>query len=203
MQSEDVGVLTFSGHGTWVPDNNSSPDESDNRDEALCAYDGNILGDEIRVILNQLTEGARLAVVSDTCHSGTVTRELRAARLKADARRGASKTAPRLRFMPPSGAHAMLAGMLPFRRRMFYPESHMSEVLLTGCNAIECPYDAVFYGRPNGAMSWNAIRMIKEDANVTYRELHSRLRQILPSTQFPQSPQLEGPDALKDRPLFS
>ena len=206
MQEDDVGVLTFSGHGTWVPDNAANPDEADNRDEALCAHDGNILDDEIRVILNQLRDGARLTVISDTCHSGTVTRGRRAARLDADARRGAASTAPRLRFMPPSEESTMVAGMLPVRRRMFYPESHMSEVLLTGCNAVEYSYDAVFNGRFNGAMTWNAIRLIKangDSSNLTYRQLHRKLREILPSVQYPQSPQLEGPDELKDRPLFS
>jgi len=29
----DIAVITYSGHGTWVPD------EADGRDEALCPYD--------------------------------------------------------------------------------------------------------------------------------------------------------------------
>src|SRR5512132_1850851 len=36
-QSGDVVVITYSGHGTWVPDDDG--DEPDHRDEALCPYD--------------------------------------------------------------------------------------------------------------------------------------------------------------------
>jgi metacaspase-1 len=33
----DTVVITYSGHGTWVPDRDG--DEPDRRDEALCPYD--------------------------------------------------------------------------------------------------------------------------------------------------------------------
>jgi hypothetical protein len=49
-RSGDTLVITYSGHGTWVPD--SSGDEPDGRDEALCPHDiataGPLLDDEIR-----------------------------------------------------------------------------------------------------------------------------------------------------------
>ncbi len=46
-KSGDVVVFTYSGHGTWVPDQGER-DEFDNRDEAICAHDGNIIDDELR-----------------------------------------------------------------------------------------------------------------------------------------------------------
>ena len=69
----DVLVFSYSGHGTWVPDRGEH-DEIDNRDEAICAHDGNIIDDELRGILVRLDPEARLTVVSDSCHSGGVTR---------------------------------------------------------------------------------------------------------------------------------
>ena len=45
----DLAVFTYSGHGTWVKDQ-ANGDESDNRDEALCAFDRNVIDDEIREI---------------------------------------------------------------------------------------------------------------------------------------------------------
>lgn len=37
VRKSDTVVITYSGHGTWVPD--SSNDEPDGRDEGLCPYD--------------------------------------------------------------------------------------------------------------------------------------------------------------------
>ena len=56
----DVGVLTFSGHGTRLPDNPGHPDESDGFDEAICAYDDDVSDDEVRSILARAKPGARL-----------------------------------------------------------------------------------------------------------------------------------------------
>ena len=198
----DVLVFTFSGHGTWTYDNHN-PDESDNRDEALCAYDGNILDDEIRDILKRLTSGARLTVICDSCHSGTSTRSL--LRNEQDSNAGApAVNAPKPRYMPPEDENSALRTMMiPIRHRAFYPESNMNEVLITGCNSLEYSYDAYLGGQYNGAMTFNAINIIKNNPTLTYREFHRRLRFLLPTTQFPQSPQLEGNSTNKDRVIFS
>jgi uncharacterized caspase-like protein len=73
----DSVVITFSGHGTYVPDVNG--DELDGLDEALCPYDLQINGaalldDEIHAIFASRAPGVRLVLISDSCHSGTVTR---------------------------------------------------------------------------------------------------------------------------------
>ena len=72
----DLAVITYSGHGTWVPDQDG--DEADQRDEALCPYDinrGNFLvDDELYDIFQQRQRGARIVFISDSCHSGTVSR---------------------------------------------------------------------------------------------------------------------------------
>jgi hypothetical protein len=85
---------------------------------------------------------------------------------------------------------------------MFMPESEMPEILVSGCSDREYSYDAEIDGRYNGAMSAMAIRVIRQNPGQTYREFHTRLRQLLPSSDFPQSPQLEGSDDHKDTLLF-
>lgn len=197
----DVVVFTYSGHGSWVPDQGEM-DESDNRDETLYVYDGNIIDDELRAIIHQIDRDAHLTVISDSCHSGTVTRAMLTRTY--DKEKEAVERAPKPRFMPPEVDIDVLIGrQMPIRRRVFYPEEDMPEVLLTGCNATEYSYDANIGGRNNGAMSAIAIRLIKGDPKQTYRELHKNLRQYLPSQSYPQSPQLEGSDANKDRALFT
>lgn len=202
-EAGDVLVFTYSGHGTWVPDRDGD-EEADNRDEALCAYDGLIVDDEIREILAKLTPGARLTVISDSCHSGSVTRATVQRSAEVRTRNATPDTSPIPRFSPPEDAMvALQATRLPVRGRMFYPESGMAELLITGCNALEYSYDAYIDGRYNGAMTANALRVIREEPGMTYAEFHRRLRKLLPTLTYKQSPQLEGRAGMKNRPLFT
>ncbi len=201
--ADDVVVFTYSGHGTWVYDRGTR-DESDNRDEAVCAHDGNVVDDELRAILRTLHPEARCTVILDSCHSGSATRaQLRRQRARSAAEADDSRDLKQPRFLPPENEmDALRAELLPVRKRIAYPEAGMAELLLTGCNATEYSYDAYLGGRYNGAMTHFAQRLIRIDPNASYREFHKRLRELLPSTRYPQSPQLEGSDAMKDRPLF-
>ena len=72
----DSLIITYSGHGTWVPD--TSGDEPDGRDEALCPYDlaskGALLDDDLHALFSRRAAGVRIVLISDSCHSGSVTR---------------------------------------------------------------------------------------------------------------------------------
>lgn len=182
----DIAVFTYSGHGTQVSDANS--DEGDPYDEALYAYDGTVVDDELRAILQGLHSQATLVVISDSCFSGSVTRIAALA---------AKKYIPR--FVPPTVP--MAAGRVA-RRPFLLPEADMPEILISGCSDSEYSYDAEFDGRPNGAMTALALRVIKQNPNATYREFYAGLRALLPSSDYPQTPQLEGSDTNKDRLLF-
>jgi hypothetical protein len=178
----DIAVFTYSGHGTQVVDSGS--DEGDPYDEAICLYDGNVIDDELRVMLQGIHPQATLVVISDSCFSGSVTRI------------AGEKAIPR--FIPPGVSTVGRTARRPF----LLPETDMPEILLTGCSDSEYSYDAEFNGRPNGAMTALALRIIRQNPNGTYREFHTGLRAFLPSDDYPQSPQLEGSDANKDRRLF-
>lgn len=199
-KSGDVVVFTYSGHGTWVYDQGER-DESDNRDEAICAYDGNIIDDEIRGIIRKTDQKANLVIISDSCHSGTVTRAILKRTYAAS--KEAVQYAPKPRYMPPAeDVDALKAAIVPVRKRFLYPESDMPELLLTGCNTTEYSYDAYIDGRYNGAMTSMAIRLIKSNPKQTFLDFHKVLRQLLPSPSYPQQPQLEGSDANKKMALF-
>ena len=67
----DLVVITYSGHGTYVPD--TSGDEADGLDEGLCPYDiktggGALLDDEIHGLFSGRRSGVRLVLISDSCH---------------------------------------------------------------------------------------------------------------------------------------
>jgi len=72
LQAGDLFFLTYSGHGGQVPD--VSGDEDDKQDETWCLYDGQLIDDELYRELAKFAAGVRVLVLSDSCHSGTVTR---------------------------------------------------------------------------------------------------------------------------------
>ena len=74
LQAGDLFVLSYSGHGGQVPDVNG--DEPDRQDETWCLYDGQLIDDELYFELSRFGAGVRILVLSDSCHSGSVTRDL-------------------------------------------------------------------------------------------------------------------------------
>ena len=73
LASGDFFFLTYSGHGGQVPD--VTGEEIDKKDETWCLFDGQLIDDELYCELAQFKPGVRILVLSDSCHSGTVTRE--------------------------------------------------------------------------------------------------------------------------------
>jgi hypothetical protein len=65
----DILVFYFSGHGGQTTDTNG--DEADSRDETICAYDRQIIDDELNPIWLKFKPGVRIIMLSDSCHSGT------------------------------------------------------------------------------------------------------------------------------------
>lgn len=68
----DLFLLTFSGHGLGIPDQND--DEDDGQDESWCLYDQILIDDDLSRYLAQIRQGVRVVVVSDSCSSGTMLR---------------------------------------------------------------------------------------------------------------------------------
>src|SRR5436305_1164292 len=72
LKAGDFFFLSNSSHGGQVPD--VSGDEPDKQDETWCLYDGQLIDDELYVELSKFAAGVRILVLSDSCHSGSVTR---------------------------------------------------------------------------------------------------------------------------------
>ena len=74
-------VLHFSGHGSYVPDDNG--DEPDGVDEITCLYDMDFYNpetfmrdDEWQAMIRQIPQDVNLTFILDNCHSGTGTRAI-------------------------------------------------------------------------------------------------------------------------------
>ena len=186
----DTVVITYSGHGTWVPD--QSGDEPDGRDEALCPWDigttgAVLLDDELHGLFLQRHPGVRIVLISDSCHSGSVTRGD-----ESDLDPGL----PRARFLPPA---VWMKGVppastaRPAKLRSGFTRSG-GDLLLSGCTDTQFSWDTSFNGRPNGAFTFYALKALaKLPADASYDAWHKKISpSYLPSTQLPQNPQIFG-----------
>jgi hypothetical protein len=202
-KSGDVLVFTNSSHGTYVAD--ADGDEA-LYDEALCPYDCDrnlIVDDELRVLFSGLAKGVAFTVISDSCHSGTVTR----AAINENIPWLKTPDDRRVRFLHPSLiGRSVLSN--PFqavdRGKVKHPQSKMKDILLSGCTASEYSYDALIGGKYHGAMTYFAIQAIRDAGySITYAQLRSRLLHLLDEAGYPQHPQLEGTTANKKKRIFS
>jgi hypothetical protein len=72
LKKDDFLFISYAGHGASVLDNNN--DEDDGKDETWCLYDRMILDDELAACWAKFKTGVRILMVSDSCHSGSVSR---------------------------------------------------------------------------------------------------------------------------------
>ncbi len=97
LKSGDTFFLTYSGHGGQVPDTNGDEgrfgDANDQKDETWCLFDREFVDDELAALYAQFKAGVRVLVLSDSCHSGSVTRAVRESAPKE-----------RVRLLPPAKA---------------------------------------------------------------------------------------------------
>jgi hypothetical protein len=74
LSAGDTFLLTYSGHGGQTPDVNG--DDEDGQDETWCLFDRQLLDDELYNLWSQFEAGVRIFVLSDSCHSGTILKQM-------------------------------------------------------------------------------------------------------------------------------
>src|ERR1043166_5112781 len=175
----DVLLVHNSGHGSNVPDKDG--DEADGRDEILCPtnldWKDPFLDDWLRKTLDSMRSGVSLTVITDSCHSGTITRAVE------------PPDAPRIeRYLPsPWDLAAVESGRglrgtvktelrksnRATRKKQDIVEVDLPEVLITGCRADQTSADASLGGTFNGALTYNLVAAITAAKQpLTHRQLH-------------------------------
>jgi metacaspase-1 len=85
-------------------------------------------------------------------------------------------------------------------------EEDMGHLLLSGCRPEQTSADNPFAEGWYGAMTYNfakaVLRAWRSGNAIIYREAHEAALTGLKQGEFEQEPQLEGPDHLKDAPVF-
>jgi metacaspase-1 len=191
----DSLVFTYSGHGTSVPD--EEKDEPDGRDEAICLYDDVLVDDDLADILAMAPEGVRITIVLDSCHSGTMTRGFVPQGCQQD---------KIVKYLPPEDERfAKKVRDTKIASRMLTPhlEVPMWEVLLSGCKDSEYSYDTIMEGKPCGAFTYHATKLIRDNPGLTYGQFATMIREMLPSNEYPQTPQVECDPSNNNKAMFT
>lgn len=191
----DTLVVHYSGHGTFVADTDG--DEADGRDEAWVCHDyasgGILTDDELQRIFEARRWGSRIVMLSDSCHSGTLSRFASTTVVNAAAGVGMR------RFMPPDVALSDSAAIERAERVSTLPakgRSRSSAALLAGCKDSEYSYDAWFTAhgrqRANGAFTQALVSTMHslQGPPSNLADWYARVRTVLPSSRFAQTPQL-------------
>ena len=201
LKSGDLFFMTFSGHGGQVADANG--DEPDKKDETWCLYDGQLVDDELYYELSRFVTGVRILVLSDSCHSGSVTREVRPpppppgqrVKLMPDAvamrvytrhqafydklQNDVSKAAGKV-IVDPDQALALVGAAAPATAVVgaFKP----AVGLISGCQDNQTSMD----GDHNGAFTEALLKVWNNGSfSGNYNAFHSRIRAALPASQSP------------------
>jgi hypothetical protein len=204
LKKGDLFFLTYSGHGGQVKD--VSGDEADKRDETWCLFDAELIDDELHYELSRFAPGVRILVLSDSCHSGTVTRE---ARPVTDPARPNARS----RLMPPDIAQRTYEAHKDFydglqkdlERRagkagVGDPDTALDKVavssrltaivnkfkpaaiLISGCQDNQTSMD----GDRNGAFTEQVLRVWKNGTfHGNYAQFHAAVKAGMPATQTP------------------
>jgi metacaspase-1 len=200
-------------------------EEDDGRDETLCLWDRQLLDDELYLEFSKFAAGVRIVMLSDSCHSGTVTkngppspfldtgpaprhmpwaiaqRAYRANKAAYDKlQRETTKAlgANGSQIMDPDEA---LANLAPSGRLSAAAKAmKASVVLVSGCQDNQTSLD----GEHNGAFTealltvWNHGKF-----KGNYLQLHAKTRARLPATQSPNLFTLGPAKALLAQKPFS
>ena len=206
LKPGDLFFLTYSGHGGQVRDSNR--DEPDRKDETWCLYDGQLIDDELYFELSRFAAGVRILVLSDSCHSGTVTRERtpltpppgQRAKLMPDAV-GERVYAKHKAFY--DGLQADVAKAAKAAQAVVDPDHALAQLAVTGAAAQAQALVGVFRpqvilisgcqdnqssmdGEHNGAFTEKLLRVWNQGAFAGgYASFHARIRAAMPASQSP------------------
>jgi hypothetical protein len=200
LKAGDLFFLTYSGHGGQVRDANG--DEPDGQDETWCLYDGQLIDDELYFELSRFVAGVRILVLSDSCHSGSVTRAIppppppgmrpkamppavamrvyreHAAfydKLQADVIKAAGK-----KTLDPDAALAQVGAAAT--ATALVGKFNPAVVLISGCQDNQTSMD----GDHNGAFTEQVLKVWNNGGfKGGYASFHARVRSLLPPSQSP------------------
>ncbi len=204
LKAGDLFFMSYSGHGGQVPDTNK--DEPDRKDETWCLFDGQLIDDELYFELSRFAAGVRVLVLSDSCHSGSVTRERTPPPPPPGMR---AKLMPDAVGMRVYAAHKALYDKLQAdvasqaRKAAADPDAALAQVVVTGAAATATALVGAFKpavllisgcqdnqtsmdGEHNGAFTEKLLQVWKHGGfKGSYTAFHARIKAAMPASQTP------------------
>lgn len=184
----DLFMLAYSGHGGQLPDLNN--EEDDYQDETLCLYDGELVDDELYNLFGKFEEGVHILVFSDSCHSGTITKEAFYHGTITARSSGSSSQEVRYKYMPPEVALRTYRQNKEFYDKILenpelkeVPKCVKASVLLiSGCQDNQYSLDGIFNSLFTAALlrTWNHGNFKRN-----YKSFHKAITKLMPPNQAP------------------
>jgi hypothetical protein len=219
LKAGDFFFLSYSGHGGQVTD--VTGEEEDKQDETWCLYDGQLIDDELYLELGRFAPGVRILVLSDSCHSGTVTRAPQPVAMPAGGRpklmppaiakktydahkafydqlqRGVAKAAGKKKIVDPDVALAQVA--VSPRLDSIAATFNPALILISGCQDNQTSMD----GDRNGAFTQQLITVWAQGAfGGNYARFHAEIKSRMLATQTPNLfPLGDAATFLKQKPF--
>jgi hypothetical protein len=198
LKEGDMLFLTYSGHGGQVPDTNGD-EKGDAMDETWVLYDRQLVDDELYALWAEFKPGVRIFVLSDSCHSGSVTRDLFDALVPQIVEKGMiDDEAPRTKDLPRDVQEATFKAHEELYRQI--QSSHQdgedvdvgaSVILISGCQDNQLSLD----GERNGLFTQTLLGVWGEGAfEGTYRQFSNAIGAKMPPTQSPNLFKTGAPD---------
>jgi hypothetical protein len=194
VREGDRLLFHYSGHGAQLPTRSPSG-EVDKLDEVICPVDFDFT-DEHAIrdkmfarIFSKVPAGVSFVWVSDSCHSGDLTKDLR--------------RKPRAMPLPIDIAWRLETAKRNDRKPLSFVHAinGYNVALISGCRSDQTSADADFNDRANGAMTRALLDELSERGAMDrpLPKLVDGLRKRLKQMDYEQEPQLEGSARIMER----
>ena len=183
----DTLFFSYSGHGGSKLDRNG--DERDGRDETIIPFDwasqGEIIDDQIKLILSKIPDGVKFFGLFDSCHSGTI----------LDLKYSLSKVRNE-----PGTENFSFTNINDTSRKNEYKGK---VVCISGCLDSQTSADTFEEGMHRGAMTWAFEKVISNNFfKLTLVEIIYKMRKILSENKYSQTAQLNTNYLVQKDTLF-
>jgi hypothetical protein len=164
-----------------------------------------IRDDKFAELFGTVPAGVHFVWISDSCHSGSMNRELGPPPKKARPAKVAKK--PKIlgkRLMPTPLDHAWrhrVAADLGHKTKTIAASApKMNVAFISGCKDNQTSADAEFAGRPNGALTYYLLQSLKKLKGQSMTTVVDATRVALKKAGYDQIPQIDG--LLVDKPFL-
>jgi hypothetical protein len=201
-------LFHYSGHGAQMVTRNPAA-EVDKLDEVICPVDFDwsdehaIRDKDFYKIFATVPAGVKFIWISDSCHSGDLTREF--PKLKPE---HFPKT-----LLPPADIDWRLQTAKELIRTsgkiqvttMACAVKELNVALISGCKSAETSADAVFNQRANGALTYYLLKELNSAKGLEspLAEVVKKVSKAVAKYNSTQHPQLEGSKVIAAKPFAS